>query len=117
MDIFISINDDSVDSSDTVNSPDSFVTEKPYPSFGRDNLLAEDFKINRITSKYSDTTNSSTAEELHNADIIRSQMDTGAKVSCNKLKYIIHNYRKYTSKFLWPIRLTVSIDTSKNTLP
>ena len=65
----------------TVKSPDSFVTENPYPSFDRDNTLAEDFKIHRITSKYLDNNTASTTEERQNADNIRAQLGTCAKVS------------------------------------
>ena len=81
MDIYISTDDDSVDSSNPVNSSYSFVTENPDTSFDRDNPLVEDSTIHRITSKYLDATTSSTAEECHNADTIRVQLDTGAKVS------------------------------------
>ena len=83
----------------TVKSPDSFVTENPYPSFDRDNTLAEDFKIHRITSKYWYSTTYSTTEERHNAYTINEQLDTGAKVYCTNLKYIINNYKPYKSKF------------------
>ena len=65
----------------TVKSLDSFVTENPYPSFDRDNTLAEDFKIHRITSKYLDNNTASTTEERQNADNIRAQLGTCAKVS------------------------------------
>ena len=80
-DIYFPTDDDSVDSYDPVNSPDYFVTENLDPSFDRDNPLVEDSTIHRITSKYLDATTSSTAEERHNADTIRAQLDTGAKVS------------------------------------
>ena len=43
-------------------------------------------------------------------------MYTGAKVSCNNLKYIIHNYTPYTYNFCCPIQLTASLATSESTL-
>ena len=97
-DIYISTNDNSVDPLGPVNSPDSFVTKNPDPSFDIENPLVEDFKIHRITSKYSDTTTYLTTEGLHNADTIKSQLDTGSKVILTNLRYIIHNYKPYTYK-------------------
>ena len=44
-------------------------------------MLAEDFKIHRITSKSSDKNTASTTEDHHNADTIMAQLDTGTKVS------------------------------------
>ena len=71
MDIYMSTDDYSVYPSYPVNSFDSFVTENLYPSFDRDNPLAEDFKIHRITSKSSDKTTYSATEGRHGADTIR----------------------------------------------
>ena len=116
-DIFISTDDNSIDSSDPVNSSDSFVTENPDTYFDRDNLLAKDFGIDRITSKSLDTTTASITEELHNAYTIREKLDTGAKVSCTNIEYILHNYKPYTSKFLLPLQLKATLDTSKSNLP
>ena len=101
-DIYFSTKDDSVDSSDPVNSSWSFVTENPDPSSNRYKPLVEDSTIHRITSKYLDNTTSSTAKESHNADTIRAQLDTGAKVSWSKFKYITHNFKPYPSKFWCP---------------
>ena len=98
-DIYISSGDDSVYSSDPVEILDYFVTENPDTSFDSDKSLTEDFKIHRITSKYSDKTTASTTYELHTADTIREQLDTGTKVSFTNLKYILHNYIPYTSNF------------------
>ena len=81
IDIYISTDDDSVNSSYPVNSSDFFVIEIPYSSFDKYNLPAEYFKMHRITSKSSDTNTVSTTEEFHNADTIKAQLDTGSKVS------------------------------------
>ena len=116
-DIYISTNYDLVYSLDPVDLLESIVTENPVPSFDRDNPLDEDFKIRHITSKSSDNTNASTNEEFHNSDTIRSQLDTGARVSLSDLKYIIHHYRPYISEFRLPIQLISVLDTSKSTLP
>ena len=62
-------------------------------------MVTEDLKIHHITSKYLGVTTTCTTKERHNADTIREKMDTDAKVSCTNLKYIIHNYKPYTSKF------------------
>ena len=40
----------------------------------------------------------------------RGQLDTGAKVSCTNLRYILHKYRPYTSRHKSPIKLTAAID-------
>ena len=115
--IYISTDDDSVYSLDQVNSSEAFVTENPDLFLDGYNPLAEDLKIHCITSKYLDTTASSTTEERHNADIISAQLGIGVKDSCTNLKYIIHYYKPYTSNFLCPSRLTVPLDTSESTLP
>ena len=97
--IYISTYDDSVDPLDPVNSSESFVTENLNPSFDRYNLLAEYFKIRRIISKSLDTTTNSTNKYHHNSDTRSAKLDTDAKFSCINLKYILHNYKPYTSNF------------------
>ena len=69
--IYISTNNDSLYSLDTVNLSELFVTENSDPSFDRYNPLAEDFKIHRTTSKYPDTNTASTTEYIHNNDTTR----------------------------------------------
>ena len=82
-----------------------------------DNTLAKDFKTHRITSKYLDNTDASTTEERHNYDTIRAQLDIDTKGSYTNLKFIIHDYKTYTSNFQCPIRLTAALNNSKSTLP
>ena len=40
----------------------------------------------------------------------RGQLDTGAKVSCTNLRYILHNYKPFNHHRKSPIRLTAAID-------
>ena len=80
-----------MDSSDPVYSSDYFVTDNIDTYFDGDNPHAEDFKIHRITSKFSNTNTAYTTEERNNADNIRAQMETGANLSCTHLNYILHN--------------------------
>ena len=52
MGIYVSTNDYSVDSLDTVYSLDSFVTEKPDTYFDRDNQISQYIKFHCTTSKF-----------------------------------------------------------------
>ena len=49
-----------------------------------------------------------------NPDNIRGQIDTGAKVSCTNMLFLLHNYRPYTSRHPSRIRLTAAIDNGND---
>ena len=51
-----------------------------------------------------------------NPDHIRGQIDTGAKVSCTNMLFLLHEYRAYTSKQPSRIRLTAAIDNGDNAI-
>jgi len=49
---------------------------------------------------------------LDDPDVIRGELDTGAKVTCTDLLYILHNYVAYMLDNPSPIRLTAAIASS-----
>ena len=49
---------------------------------------------------------------LHDPDVVRAQLDTGASASCTNLLHMLHDYRAFSPKYPCPVRLLPATEGS-----